>query len=498
MTASMELSPGTRPEATLVVAQRIEAAAYKAERELRTEADRSLIDTSYISVGQQSRSGPGAAAALGLIQGNRASVVIELIDPEQRTISGKEFEKRWRELASDNPEVRKISYASNLINLGSPVQVQLAARDTDGLALAVKSLRQELERIDGVYDVRDDREPGKREVQFRLKPYARSLGITVDALSQQVRSAFYGAEAVRVQRGRDEIRVYVRLPSNERNSLSDLRNYRIQTPGGGFVPLQQLAQVSLGYGAPTIVREDGIRRNTVIAEVDGSVVTGQEVNAEVVNRIIPMLQERIPGLSFAMGGEQREQGQALPGLAKNFLLAVFCMYALLALAFRSYVQPFLVIAAIPFGLVGATVGHLLLDLSFGLTSIFGIVGLSGIIVNGSLVLIDFINEKHGQGLVMREAIVTAAKARFRPVFLTAVTTFLGIFPLIIERSIQAQFLIPLAISIGVGVLMGTFLLMLLTPALVMWQHDSMNWWRRMLGKPEAEPVNDPADNRQPG
>ncbi|MGB7300406.1 MAG: efflux RND transporter permease subunit [Burkholderiaceae bacterium] len=485
VTASIELTPGTQPAATLTIAQQIETAAREADAQLSGEGQR-LINTTYVSVGEQSRSGPGAAAALGLIQGNRASIVVELIDPEERTITGKQFERRWREKVGDNPAIRKISFASNLINLGSPIQVQLSARNPEALARAVSTLRLELERIDGVYDVRDDREPGKREVQFRLKPYARTLGITVDSLSRQVRAAFYGAEATRVQRGRDEVRVFVRLPAVERNALSDLREYRIQTPGGDYVPLQQLADVSLGYGTPTIIREDGVRRNTVIAEVDGATITGQQVNSEIVDRILPGISQQIPDLSYAMGGEQREQGQALPGLARNFLLAVFCMYAILALAFRSYIQPFLVIAAIPFGLVGATIGHLLLDLSFGLTSIFGIVGLSGIIVNGSLVLIDFINEQRSRGLDMEQAIVTAAKSRFRPVFLTAVTTFLGIFPLIIERSIQAQFLIPLAISIGVGVLMGTFLLMLLTPALVMWQHDSMVWWRRILGRNEVK------------
>lgn len=172
-----------------------------------------------------------------------------------------------------------------------------------------------------------------------------------------------------------------------------------------------------------------------------------------------------------MAGEQREQGKTLPALARNFMLAMFCMYALLALAFRSYVQPIIVLAAIPFGLVGATVGHLLLGLSLGLTSLFGIVGLAGIIVNGSLVLVDFTNEELRRGKGPQEAIVSAAKSRFRPILLTAVTTFLGIAPLIVERSIQAQFLIPLAISIGVGVLLGTALLMLLTPALAMWVED---------------------------
>ncbi|MEZ5738213.1 MAG: efflux RND transporter permease subunit [Burkholderiaceae bacterium] len=488
VTSSLELAQGTRAEATLELATRMADQAHAAAEELAGDS-RLLIANILVSVGQQQVSGPGAAAALGLIEGNRASIVVELTDPESRSITGREFEKRWREKVGQVPQARKLSFASNVINLGSPVQLRLSARSEDGLLQAVNEIKADLARIDGVYDIRDDREPGKREVQFRLKPEARTLGITVDSLSQQIRAAFFGSEAVRVQRGRDEVRVYVRLPGNERDALTDIRNYRIRTPGGGFVPIAQLADVTQGYGAPTIVREDGRRMSSVLAEVDLAVVTGQQVTERLTRDVMPGLMERVPGLNYSMGGEQREQGQTLPSLARNFALAVFCMYALLALAFRSYVQPFIVVAAIPFGLVGATIGHLLLDLSFGLTSLFGIVGLSGIIVNGALVLIDFVNEQKDLGKSARQAIIDAAKSRFRPVFLTALTTFLGILPLILERSIQAQFLIPLAVSIAVGVLLGTALLMLLTPALVMLEFDvSERLGRRRSSRKPLEPA----------
>ncbi|MDH3438333.1 MAG: efflux RND transporter permease subunit, partial [Betaproteobacteria bacterium] len=398
-------------------------------------------------------------------------------DPEIRTISSREFELGWRRQTGTLPQVRKLTFASNVINLGSPVQIELSARTPEGLAQAVLALQDELRRIEGVFDVRDDQDPGKRELQFRLKPYARTLGVTLESLSQQVRAAFFGAEALRVQRGRDEVRVYVRLPREERNSLADLSRYRIRTPAGDFVPLHELAEVTSGTSPATITRVGGRRVTTVLAEVDPAVITGQSVNTRLVSDVLPELQKEIPGLTYRMGGEQREQGLTLPSLARNFVLAMFAMYAVLALAFRSYVQPIIVLAAVPFGLVGAAVGHLLLGLSLGLTSLFGIIGLAGIIVNGSLVLIDFTNEERRKGKGPQDAIVDAAKGRFRPILLTAITTFLGIFPLIIERSIQAQFLIPLAVSIGVGVLMGTVLLMLLTPALAMAVEDMGARWR---------------------
>lgn len=471
VTATLELRQGATAEATLAAALEVERAGHAVGAELKDPSGQALVHAVYLTVGMQDRTGPGAAAALNVLQGNKASVVFELLDPEVRTISSREFEQQWRRKVGVLPQVQKLSFASNVINLGSPIQVELSARTAEGLAQAVQALQDELRRVDGVFDVRDDREPGKREIQFRLKPYARTLGVTLDSLSQQVRAAFFGAEALRVQRGRDEVRVYVRLPRSERDALSDLSRYRIRSPTGEYVPLHELAELEQGSSPATIVREGGRRVTTVLAEVDPAVVTGQLVNAGLVSDVLPRLQEEIPGLTYTMAGEQREQGKTLPALARNFMLAMFCMYALLALAFRSYVQPIIVLAAIPFGLVGATVGHLLLGLSLGLTSLFGIVGLAGIIVNGSLVLVDFTNEELRRGKGPQEAIVSAAKSRFRPILLTAVTTFLGIAPLIVERSIQAQFLIPLAISIGVGVLLGTALLMLLTPALAMWVED---------------------------
>jgi len=471
VTASLELAQGATAKTTLAAAQAIERAGYAAARALPDPSGRDLVNAVFLSVGQQAVAGPGAVGALNLLQGNKASVVFELLDPELRSVTSKDFELRWRKEVGALPDVKKLTFASNVINLGSPVQVELSARSEEGLAQAVQSLKDELSRIDGVFDVRDDREPGKQEVQFKLKPSARALGLTLESLSQQVRAAFFGAEALRVQRGRDEVRVYVRLPLRERSSLADLARYRIRTPAGGFVPLHEVAELSLGYGPSTIVRRGGRRVTTVFAEVDSAVVTGQQVNTRLTRTVLPRLQTEIPGLSYAMGGEQREQGRTLPSLAKNFVLALFCMYALLALAFRSYVQPVIVLASIPFGLVGATLGHLIMGLSFGLTSLFGLVGLAGIIVNGSLVLVDFINEELTRGKPAQQAIIDAAKGRFRPIVLTAVTTFLGIFPLIIERSIQAQFLIPLAVSIGVGVLLGTALQMLITPALAMWVED---------------------------
>jgi multidrug efflux pump subunit AcrB len=216
---------------------------------------------------------------------------------------------------------------------------------------------------------------------------------------------------------------------------------------------------------------DGRRVVTITAEVDRSVITGSEVNAELTGSILPQAQERYPALRYGFGGEQREQTRALGGMIKGFLLALFVMYALLAIPFGSYIEPLIIMAAVPFGFIGAIFAHMVMGIDFGMLSMFGLVGLSGVVVNDSLVLLDFVNAEHRGGKPMAEAIVTAARARFRPILLTTLTTFLGVFPLIIERSVQAQFLVPMAVSLGIGVLFATFVIMLLVPALTMWQHD---------------------------
>jgi multidrug efflux pump subunit AcrB len=478
VTAALELGPGSTAEATLQIAQQIEQAGLMAAQGLRDPSGEPLVSAVYVNVGRPEVSGPGEVGALGLSQGNKATVVFELLDPEKRSITAKALELAWRQAAGRPEGLQKLTFASNVIQLGSPIQIDVSAPSTEELGRAIAAIEQALAEMAGVFDIRNDQQPGKQEVQFQLKPSALALGLTLESVSQQIRAAYFGAEALRIQRGKDEVRVYVRLPERERDSFAGLANTRIRTPAGRFVPLHEIADLQMGTSPTTIVRRDGRRISTIFAEVDSRLVTGQQVNEQLIKTVFPAIAEQIPGFRYAMGGEQGEQGKTLPALAKNFLLAVFCMYALLALAFRSYIQPLIVLVSIPFGLVGAVLGHLAMGLSMGLTSLFGVIGLAGIIVNGSLVLIDFINEEKGRTPDIAQAIVRACMNRFRPILLTAITTFLGIFPLIIERSIQAQFLIPLAVSIGVGVLVGTALQMLLTPALVMAVEDIRARWQR--------------------
>ncbi len=492
--AFVELEEGTTSERTLDVASYIERMGYEAVQELEAEQpddDPPLVEAVYLSVGERPSVGntPGLSASVTFVRSNIAEISFRLSDPEVRSLPAVEFERVWRDKVGPIAGATTLTFSAQLLDLGAPIQVELSHPDTASLNAAVPVLSDHLNRIAGVTDVRDDRGQGKREIELTLKPAARTLGVTLDDLARQVRSAFFGNEVLRLQRGRDEVRVYVRLPETERNTLADLHDYRIRAPGGGEVPLSQVAELSPGVGSSTIRRIDGRRIVTITADVNRAVITGQEVNTALEASILPALQDEFPGLRYAFGGEQREQAIALGGLGRGFALALLAMYALLAIPFRSYVQPLIIMASIPLGFIGAALGHLIMGIDLGLLSMFGIVGLSGVVVNDSLVLIDFINERHRSGLPMSEAIVQGAKVRFRPILLTSITTFLGVFPIIIEKSTQAQFLVPMAVSLGYGILFATVIIMVAVPALAMMSHVATQKVKGFMHRERAPEVD---------
>ncbi|MEM1125817.1 MAG: efflux RND transporter permease subunit [Bacteroidota bacterium] len=470
--AQIELAPGSPVAQTQAVTARVEAAGQEVAGRLQETlaADHPpLIKNVFVRIGEASSQGGGAAAGSG--QAHMAEVSIELVGAEERGVSSRVFEEAWRAELGEIPEARRLTIASEAVQFGSPVEVELSADDPAVLRAGVEALKTELRTFTGVLDVADDQEGGKRELQLDLRPHARALGLTVEDLARQVRAAYFGEEALRVQRGSEEVRVYVRLPEDERDALGDLNQYRIRTPQGGAVPLYEVATVDVGTGPASVKRRHGRSVVAVTANVDAAVVTGSEVTAKLTADVIPQLQDTYPGLVVRIEGEQREQTETLGALAVSFSLALFLIYVLLAIPLGSYVQPFIIMAAVPFGIIGALIGHLLFGLQLGMMSIFGLIGLSGVVINDSLVLVDFINEKRREGLPMTEAIVQGTKVRFRPILLTTVTTFLGILPLILERSVQAQFLIPMAVSLGFGILFTTVVILMLVPALATLQHD---------------------------
>ena len=484
--ARLELPQGTSAEETLRVARFIQQKGEEAVAEIQgtlNESHPPVVQHVYASIGQQPslNQGPGAQSGTVLIQSHIAEINFELLDAEIRVPSAASIENKWREKVGSIPNAKTLSFSSALISLGSPVQMELASPDPVILETAVERIKDELAQYEGVFSIEDDQQQGKREIQLALRPQAQSLGVTVDGLARQVRAAFYGAEALRIQRGRDEVRVMVRLPEEERNALADLEDLRIRTATGAQIPLSVVAEASLGYGTSTIQRRDRQRVVTITADVDAETVTGQEVVSSLNESLVPQLLNDYQGLRISFEGEQREQADTLGALGRGFLIAIFVIYALLAIPFKSYTQPLVIMGAIPFGIIGALLGHFMLGIDLGILSVFGIVGLSGVVVNDSLVLIDFVNQKREEGLPMADAILVAGKQRFRPILLTSVTTFLGLFPLILEKSVQAQFLIPMGVSIAFGLLFATFIIMLVVPAMAMLEYDTRSFFSRLFG-----------------
>ena len=470
VTANLVMPDGTPARRTGELAGELEAAGHRAIERLsrdRPAEAADLLTGVNLAVGARARTLGGSIDQEPSLnpQANIAAVEFRLLAAEQRAISAETFVQAWREEAGVIPEARSLTFGANLLDLGFPVHVELSHPDPDRLGPVAASLVSGLRELEGVFDVRSDHASGVQELQIELRPAARTLGLTLDALARQVRAAFFGDEALRVQRGREDVRVYVRLPPAERDTIADVEGYLIRTPGGGEVPLSQVAIVSTGRSPSSIRRKDGRRIVTVTADVDAAVITGGEATGILTSTVLPRLVNAHPGLTYALGGQQQQQAESFGALNRGLILALLAIYALLAIPFGSYTIPLIVMAAIPFGIVGAILGHLIMGIGLSATSMWGIIGLTGVVVNDSLVMIDFICERLGKGVPVKAAIREGAKGRFRPILLTSLTTFLGFAPLIFERSIQAQFLSPLGVSLGFGLIFATAILMLIVPAL---------------------------------
>jgi len=462
---SLVMPAGTPVERTTEAALHIERAAREALAEAdkkRPQGSPSLLQHSVALIGVQlGGHGPGASGPE--VAGHLAQVHLQLLESEDREVSSTALAKSWRERVGRVPDAESITFQSELFRAGNPIEVHLSLGDHTKLEAAVEELKKELSGHPGVFDVADSFLPGKKEMQLKLKPAARSLGLTLNDLAQQVRHAFYGAEALRLQRGQDEVKVLIRYPEMERRSLGTLEEMRIRTPEGAEVPFSQVAEVKLEQGYVSIERAQRRQVIKVTADVDEATANANEVRQYLEGQFLPNLKLRYPGLRYTIEGEGKEQKESMADVIRGFVIALFGIYALLAIPFRSFSQPFIVMAAIPFGIVGAVIGHLIMGFNLSLMSAFGIVGLAGVVVNDSLVLIHAANRFHREGCSPSEAVTQAGALRFRAIILTSLTTFAGLGPMILERSLQAQFLIPMAVSLGFGVLFATLITLLLIP-----------------------------------
>jgi multidrug efflux pump subunit AcrB len=394
-----------------------------------------------------------------------ANTALFLAPSEKRNISASEITGRWRERVGEVPGVESLTFSAQLVHLGDDIDIRLAHEDSTILELAATRVKTSLNQYPGVEDIADNYAKGKPELKIRLKSEARTLGITEEDLGRQLRGAFYGSEALRLQRGRNEVKVMVRYPEEDRKSLRDLDTMRIRSLDGGEVPLHTAAYVKKDRGFSQINRTDRKRVVNITAIVDSKTANAKAILADVQNTVLAGLVADYPGLTYDLVGEEKEQRESFGSMQKGFLLALFGIYALLAIPFRSYSQPVIIMIAIPFGIVGAVLGHRIMGFDLSILSLFGIVALSGVVVNDSLLMIDFINRQRRGTSDLVRAITEAGMRRFRPILLTSLTTFFGLIPIIMEKSVQAQFLIPMAISLAFGVLFATGITLLLIPSL---------------------------------
>ncbi len=462
--ARLTMPLGTPVETTAVAVKRLEESALKLEDEF--DLGRPIVRHVLAAIGEQPSlnraSGPDPASST-FSGSHLGEVDIELMPSEERGLGSTVIANRWRELTGPIPDAVELNFSSSLFTVGAPIYVQLSSADYVALREAAEKLKEKIKDYPGVYDVADSFREGKQEIKLEITPVAESLGLTLSDLGRQVRQAFYGEEVQRIQRGRDEIRVMVRYPVEERRSLANLEDKRIRTAGGIAVPYSAAAKATLGRGYSFIERTDRRRTLNITAEVDEVKANATEILADITKNVLPTLLAEYPTISYSLEGEQRDQREALASLRRGFLLALLVIYALLAIPFRSYGQPLLVMGVIPFGIVGAIWGHIAMGISLTILSFFGIVALTGVVVNDSLVMVDFINKFRQRGEDIQKAIREAGVIRFRPIILTSITTFAGLTPLLLERSLQARFLIPMAVSLAFGVLFATFITLILVP-----------------------------------
>ncbi|WP_027715851.1 efflux RND transporter permease subunit [Desulfuromonas sp. TF] len=414
-----------------------------------------------------------------LVDENQVEVTVYLTPPGVRPLNTAEVTRLWRERTGTLIGLESLRFESDRGGPGggAALTVELSHRDTAVLDRASAALAERLDEFANVKDINDGFTPGKEQLDLSIRPEGQALGLTSIEIARQVRHAFSGIEALRQQRGRNEVTVRVRLPESERRSEFDIENLMIRTPAGAFVPLLEVAEIKRGRAYNSIDRRDARRTVTVSGDVEPLGETGR-VMAALNDSVLPQLARDYPGLSYGYQGRQASMKESSMGLLGGFGLALIGIYFLLAIPFRSYIQPMIVMIAIPFGLVGAILGHLFMGYNLSLMSMMGIVALSGVVVNDSLVLIDYANRRRREGDTPFEAISAAGTRRFRPIILTTLTTFGGLAPMIFETSRQARFMIPMALSLGFGILFATVIALLLVPCLYLLIDDLRIWISR--------------------
>jgi multidrug efflux pump subunit AcrB len=489
--ATLTMPEGINVEYTEAAAQKITRAAHETAEEINRELGlpegQSIIVQTFESIGVNAARAnrPHINTAGG---SHLAEVVVELTPIEDRLDwNTNRIADKWRERTGAITDAVELQFSTTTFHAGDALALQLKGRDIDQLREAALYLKTELGRYPGVLDLTDSFRSGKQEIKLDILPEAKPLGLTLNDLARQVRQAFYGEEAQRIQRGTDDVRVMVRYPESERRSLGNLENMRIRTNDNVEVPFSTVASVTYGTGFSSINRYNQQRIIDVKGDVNRTIVTPEEVMAAVEQAICEpgtrfssrefrCFNKQFPGITYQLSGEQEERLKALGSMVATVPLALMIIFALLAIPLKSYMQPLVIMSVIPFGAVGAIVGHYIMGWDLIFFSLLGIIALSGVVVNASLVLVDYINRQRRQGVELFEAVANAGTVRFRPIILTSVTTFVGLIPLMTNDDPETFMFIPMAISLAFGVLFATAITLFLVPSLYLMLEDWLRFW----------------------
>jgi len=473
--ANFSMQSGTSPRVRNQALDQVEQAALDLNKDLQNQNAVGEAPINYIML---------------FTNGDTAgTIMLELTKSDARTVLPDDITTQWRERVGEIPGARELRFSSGMnIGGGSPISFRLTGNNYDALEKAADELKKKLTEYNGVFDIRNSFSSGAEEIQLSIRPEAEALGLTQSDLGRQVRQAFYGEEAQRIQRGKDEIRVMVRYPLTERRSIADLEQMYIRTPSGTEVPFFSVADVEVGTSYSTIVRENRKRAITVTADADLALIEPAKVIQEIRADFMPELVAKYSGVDFELEGASLEEQKLLKNILVASVIALFLIYALIAIPLHSYSQPIIIMSVIPFGLIGAIVGHIVFGKAVSMMSLFGLIALAGVVVNDSLIMMDFINKARQEGLNRFDAVIQSGTARFRAIILTSLTTAGGLLPIMLETSTQAQFVIPMAISMSFGIIFATVITLFLIPCLYLLLLDFKEWFG--MGE-EAEVVPSP-------
>ncbi len=475
ISATLVMPEGTPFDRTEAAMEQLTNAAFAVAERAKEERGEDLFVSVAQTIGGNTAQGGGPIGNSGFSASeNVGQVQIELIPFGTRRMSAAEIERAWREELGEIEGAERLSFAASIGNFGADIEFELAHADEATLIAAADRLKAEIARLPGANQIEDSFDLGKRQLLFELTDAGRAAGLTPSDIARQVRQTFFGEEVQRIQRGREEVRVFVRYPDTARQSLQSLDTMRIRLADGSSVPLYTVAETSESRAYSSINRINGRRIVTVTADIDEAISTPAIANEQLLTRVFPELDATYQGLSWAQAGSSREQSEDLASLGQAFIIVLLVIFALVATQLRSYLQPLAIIVAIPLGVAGAVLGHYVLGYALSFVSIFGIVALAGVAVNASVVLVDLYNQYRKEGADPITAAADASARRFRPILLTTLTTALGLGPLLLETSPQAQFLIPMGVSLGFGIVISGIMVLFVTPAVTLVIEDLRN------------------------